>query len=208
MRKERKTERRRREDERRRAVRKEVFSWIRMFVIVIVVVLVLTRCIIINASVPSGSMENTIMTKDRLIGFRFSYWFDDPQRGDIVLFAYPVDEKKTYIKRVIGLPGETVEIRDGHIYIDGSTEPLREDYLKEEWVWENDGYIFHVPEDCYFVMGDNRNNSEDARFWAQIALEQGLADTPEEAEQYRFVEKDKIKGKAIFTYYSSFRMLK
>lgn len=208
MRKERKTERRRREDERRRAVRKEVFSWIRMFVIVIVVVLVLTRCIIINASVPSGSMENTIMTKDRLIGFRFSYWFDDPERGDIVLFAYPVDEKKTYIKRIIGLPGEAVEIRDGHIYIDGSTEPLQEDYLKEEWVWENDGYVLHVPEDCYFVMGDNRNNSEDARFWAQIALEQGLADTPEEAEQYRFVERDKIKGKAIFTYYSSFRMLK
>ena len=134
-----------------------------MFATVIVVVFVLTHFIIINAKVPSGSMENTIMTHDRLIGFRFAYWFDEPQRGDIILFEYPVDEKQTYIKRVIGLPGETVEIRDGHIYIDGSEKPLEEDYLKETWIWENDGYTFEVPEGCYFVLGDNRNDSEDGR---------------------------------------------
>ena len=64
------------------------------------------------------------MTHDRLIGFRFAYWFEEPQRGDIILFEYPVDETQIYIKRVIGLPGETVEIRDGHIYIDGSEKPL------------------------------------------------------------------------------------
>ena len=130
MAKERQTERRRLEDEQKRNARKEVFSWVRMFATVIVVVFVLTHFIIINAKVPSGSMENTIMTHDRLIGFRFAYWFDEPQRGDIILFEYPVDEKQTYIKRVIGLPGETVEIRDGHIYIDGSEKPLEEDYLK------------------------------------------------------------------------------
>ncbi len=208
MRKERKTERRRREDEKNRAVRKEVFSWIRMFVIVIAVVVFLTQFIIINASVPSASMENTIMTKDRLIGFRFSYWFDDPQRGDIILFEYPVNEKDIYIKRIIGLPGETVEIRDGSIYIDGSDTPLEEDYLKEEWVWENDGYVFEVPEGCYFVMGDNRNVSEDGRRWALLALESGVASNMEEAMQYSFVKRDEIKGKAIFTYYSSIRMLK
>ena len=84
-----------------------------MFAIVIVVVFVLTQFIIINAKIPSGSMENTIMTHDRLIGFRFAYWFEEPQRGDIILFEYPVDETQIYIKRVIGLPGETVEIRDG-----------------------------------------------------------------------------------------------
>ena len=136
MAKERQTERRRLEDEQKRNARKEVFSWVRMFVTVIVVVFVLTHFIIINAKVPSGSMENTIMTHDRLIGFRFAYWFDEPQRGDIILFEYPVDEKQTYIKRVIGLPGETVEIRDGHIYIDGSEKPLEEDYLKETWIWK------------------------------------------------------------------------
>ena len=188
-------------------MRKEVISWVRMFVIVIAVVFVLTQFVIINVRVPSGSMENTIMTKDRLIGFRFSYWFDEPQRGDIILFSYPVDEKQTYIKRVIGLPGETVEIRDGKIYIDGSSEPLEEDYLKETWTWENDGYTFKVPEGCYFVLGDNRNDSEDGRFWAQIALSTGKASTAEEAEQYSYVKKDEIKGKAIFKYYSKFAIL-
>ena len=188
-------------------MRKEVVTWVRMFVIVIAVVFVLTQFVIINVRVPSGSMENTIMTKDRLIGFRFSYWFDEPQRGDIILFSYPVDEKQTYIKRVIGLPGETVEIRDGKIYIDGSSEPLEEDYLKETWTWENDGYTFKVPEGCYFVLGDNRNDSEDGRFWAQIALNEGKASTPEEAEPYSYVKKDEIKGKAIFKYYSKFAIL-
>ena len=206
MKKEQETENNKTE-EKKGDMRKEVLSWIRMFVIVIAVVFVLTQFVIINVRVPSGSMENTIMTKDRLIGFRFSYWFDEPQRGDIILFSYPVDEKQTYIKRVIGLPGETVEIRDGKIYIDGSSEPLEEDYLKETWTWENDGYTFKVPEGCYFVLGDNRNDSEDGRFWAQIALNTGKASTAEEAEQYSYVKKDEIKGKAIFKYYSKFAIL-
>ena len=206
MKKEQETENNKTE-EKKGDLRKEVVSWVRMFVIVIAVVFVLTQFVIINVRVPSGSMENTIMTKDRLIGFRFSYWFDEPQRGDIILFSYPVDEKQTYIKRVIGLPGETVEIRDGKIYIDGSSEPLEEDYLKETWTWENDGYTFKVPEGCYFVLGDNRNDSEDGRFWAQIALNEGKASTPEEAEPYSYVKKDEIKGKAIFKYYSKFAIL-
>ena len=207
MKKEQETENNKTEEEKKGDMRKEVVSWIRMFVIVIAVVFVLTQFVIINVRVPSGSMENTIMTRDRLIGFRFSYWFDEPQRGDIILFSYPVDEKQTYIKRVIGLPGETVEIRDGKIYIDGSSEPLEEDYLKETWTWENDGYTFNVPEGCYFVLGDNRNDSEDGRFWAQIALNEGKASTAEEAEQYSYVKKDEIKGKAIFKYYSKFAIL-
>lgn len=206
MKKEQETENNKTE-EKKGDMRKEVVSWVRMFVIVIAVVFVLTQFVIINVRVPSGSMENTIMTKDRLIGFRFSYWFDEPQRGDIILFSYPMDEKQTYIKRVIGLPGETVEIRDGKIYIDGSSEPLEEDYLKETWTWENDGYTFKVPEGCYFVLGDNRNDSEDGRFWAQIALNEGKASTPEEAEPYSYVKKDEIKGKAIFKYYSKFAIL-
>ncbi len=183
------------------ALRREILSWVRLFIIVVVVVFLLTRFVIINATVPSGSMENTIMTGDRLIGFRFSYWFGQPQRGDIILFAYPVDESETYIKRIIGLPGETVEIRDGGIYIDDSETPLNEDYLPEEWYWENDGYIFEVPEGAYLVLGDNRNNSADARVWAQEAIEAGLAETMEEAAEYCYVSEDEIKGKAIFTYY-------
>ncbi len=201
------TTRRRRDQQRQRAIRREVFSWIRMVVIVVIVVFVVTRFVLINATVPSGSMEETVMPKDRLIGFRFSYWFSEPERGDIVLFKYPVDESITYIKRVIGLPGETVDIRDGHIYIDGSDVPLVENYLPEEWWWNNDGLHYEVPEGCYFMLGDNRNNSADSRVWAEEALDEGLVDTPKEAEAYTYVTKQELQGKAIFTYYHHLKSL-
>lgn len=187
--------------------KKEVFSWIRTFVIAIAIVLVLTQVVIINARVPTGSMENTIMTGDRLIGLRLAYISGEPKRGDIILFHYPVDESETYIKRVIGEAGDTIEITDGKIYINGSDTPYEEPYLKEEWLLNNDGYVFHVPEDAVFVMGDNRNNSEDGRFWAGKAVMAGLADTAEEAESYSYVSYDKIQGKALFTYYRSIKNL-
>lgn len=188
-------------------LKKELLSWVKMFAIVIVIVLVLTKVIFINATIPSGSMETTIMTHDRLVGFRFSYWFADPQRGDIVLFTYPVDGKTTYIKRVIGLPGDKVVISDGEIYINDAKEPLEENYLPEEWVWNNDGLEYVVPEDCYFMMGDNRNNSLDSRSWAQEALDYGVADSLEEAYSYSFVNREDIMGKAIFRYFKGFKML-
>ena len=196
-----------RQDAKRSAIIEEVISWVKSFVLMFAVALFLTQFIIINAVIPSGSMEDTIMTHDRLIGARFSYWFNEPERGDIVIFHYPVDEKKIYIKRIIGLPGETVTIEDGHIYIDDSEEPLREGYLKEEWDVLNSGFTFHVPEDCYLMLGDNRNWSEDARYWADNALSEGLADTMKEADRYSYVQKKKILGKAVFTYFRKFRIL-
>ncbi len=186
---------------------REFLSWVEMVVIILAIVWVTTNYIIVNAKIPSGSMENTIMTGDRLIGTRFSYWFSEPKRGDIILFYYPVNEKKIYIKRVIGLPGETVEIRDSKVYINGSKTPLDENYLPEKWTIANDGYSFKVPKDSYFVMGDNRNSSEDARYWAEIALSTGKATNEEEAEQYSYVHKDKILGKAQFRYYPSLKTL-
>ena len=78
------------------------------------------------------------MTGDRLFGFRLSYLMEDPKRGDIVIFKYPDNESINYIKRIIGLPGETVTIKDSKVYINDSTTPLKEDYLKEEWVIAND----------------------------------------------------------------------
>lgn len=186
---------------------KELFSWIRTFVIAIAIVLVLTQVVIINARVPTGSMENTIMTGDRLIGLRLAYLKEEPQRGDIILFKYPVNESETYIKRVIGEAGDTVEIKGGHVYINGEETPYEEPYLKEEWLINNDGYVFEVPDDAVFVMGDNRNYSEDGRFWAEKAVMAGLADSTEEAEQYSYVSYDKIQGKALFTYFRSFKNL-
>lgn len=180
---------------------RELLSWIEFIAIAVILALLLNNFVIVNATVPTGSMENTIMPGDRLLGLRLTYLFSDPQRGDIVVFKYPVDESVNYIKRIIGLPGETVEIRDSKVYINGSETPLEEDYLKEEWVDVNDGFTFQVPEDCYLMMGDNRNDSSDARYWAGEALKEGLASTPEEAESYCYVHRDKILGKAYVRYW-------
>ena len=201
------TEKNIKESARKSAIIEELISWVKSFVLMFAVALFLTQFIIINAVIPSGSMEDTIMTHDRLIGARFSYWFSEPERGDIVIFHYPVDEKKIYIKRIIGLPGETVRIEDGHIYINDSTEPLKEGYLKEGWEILNTDFEFHVPEGRYLMLGDNRNWSEDARYWAENAVEEGLADTLSEAEEYTYVRKERILGKAVFTYFRKFRVL-
>ena len=190
-------------------VRKEVFSWILVIAEALIIALLLNTFIIVNATVPSGSMENTIQPGDRLFGLRLTYLFKDPVRKDIVVFRYPVDaslgKKTNYIKRIIGLPGETVEIREGKIYINGSDEPLDEPYLKEEWVVANDGLTFEVPEDCYLMLGDNRNNSSDSRYWAMVALrdyaEAGKEITAEEAWQLSFVKRKQILGKAYIRYW-------
>ena len=163
---------------------KELFSWIFTIAAAVALALFLNQVVLINATIPSGSMENTIMEGDRLLGFRLAYKAGDPKRGDIIIFKYPDNEEENYIKRVIGLPGETIEIRDAKIYINGSDTPLEEGYLKEEWVVETGPYTFEVPEDCYLVLGDNRNNSKDARYWANT-----------------YVARDKILGKAWFRYY-------
>ena len=189
------------------SLKKEIFSWIRLVIIVFIVVMVVKQFVIVNAVVPTSSMENTIMPDDRLIGFRLAYLADGPKRFDIVIFHYPVDETRIYIKRVIGLPGETVEISDGKIYIDGSKDPIDEPYLKEEWFIENDGYTFEVPDNCYLMLGDNRNGSADSRYWADEALFAEVAQTEEEARKYQYVSKDKILGRAIFRYWPSFGSL-
>ncbi|MGN0484527.1 MAG: signal peptidase I [Lachnospiraceae bacterium] len=182
-------------------IRKEIFSWIRLFVIAIAASLLLNRCVIYSAEIPTGSMENTIMEKDRVIGNRLAYLQSGPERQDIVIFKYPVNEKKTFIKRVIGLPGETVRISSGKIYINDAKEPLKESYLKEEWTVANDGFEFQVPDDCYLMLGDNRNDSLDARYWAGEALKYGKASTEKEAETFQFVSRDKILAKAGFRYW-------
>ena len=163
---------------------KEIVSWVKTILLALILAAGINTFIIVNAEVPSGSMENTIMTGDRLIGNRLAYIRKAPQRGDIVIFKYPDDESQKFVKRVIGLPGETVEIIDAKIYIEGSRVPLEEDYLKDEWTAAAGPYYFEVPEDSYLVLGDNRNHSVDARVW-----------------QNQYVARDKILGKAVFRYY-------
>lgn len=193
--------------EKKTSLWKELLSWLEIIVVAVLLSLFLTRVVLVNALVPSSSMETLISPGDRLFGNRLTYKFKDPERFDVVIFKYPVDEEENYIKRIIGLPGDTVTIEDAKVYINDSETPLEENYLPEEWVIENDGYVFDVPEDCYLMLGDNRNVSEDARYWAETAYEQGLADSVEDGESYTYVSRDKILGKAMFTYWPHFQLL-
>lgn len=194
------------EEEIKRPWWKELLSYVWMIVFACAAALLINRYVLINAEIPSESMENLLQVDDRIFGCKLSYLFGEPERYDVVMFKYPVDEETIYIKRVIGLPGETVEIKDGSIYIDGSDTPIEENYLPEEWVSGNDGYFFEVPKDQYLMLGDNRNISEDARYWAQCAIDKGVASNMEEAQAYTYVHKDKLIGRAILKYYPKFHL--
>lgn len=168
-------------------LKEEIISWVQILVIASLIAFVLNRFIIANSRVPSASMENTIMTHDRVIGSRLSYYFTDPKRGDIIIFYFPDDitEKTYYVKRIIGMPGETVDIRDGHVYINGSDTPLDEPYIREEMETPVELH-YEVPEGCYFMLGDNRNYSADSRFWHNT-----------------YVKREKIVAKVLFRYFPS-----
>ena len=180
----------------------EIWDYVKMIIIVVVIVLFVNNFVLINAKIPSESMENTIMTGDRVFGFRLAYGINadifgnhisrkmkDPERFDIIIFKYPDDESQLFIKRLIGLPGETVEIRDGKVYINGAQEPLDDRFVPETPRGDYGPYV--VPENSYFMLGDNRENSRDSRFWDNT-----------------FVTFDQIVGKAIVRYFPSIKMLK
>lgn len=163
--------------------KREVWEWIKIIVSAAAIALFLNSCVIANSKIPSGSMETTIMTGDRVIGSRLSYKFGDPERGDIVIFKFPDNEEIYYVKRIIGMPGDTVDIVDGQVYLNGSKEPLEEPYIREPMIPEAPMH-FEVPEDSYLMLGDNRNYSSDARRWKNT-----------------YVKRDKIIAKVLFRYF-------
>ena len=170
-----------------------------MIILVVIVVTLINNIVLINAKIPSESMENTIMTGDRIFGYRLAYGlnidlfghkkFKDPQRFDIIIFKYPDDESQLFIKRIIGLPGEKVQIINGKVYINDSETPLDDSFVAE--VPRGNFGPYEVPEDSYFVMGDNRNHSRDSRYW----------------KTSNFVTYDEIVGKAVVRYYPSIKLL-
>lgn len=191
-------------------------DWFQIIAAAVVIAFVMNRFIISNSDVPTPSMENTIMTGSRIVGSRLNYYFSDPKRGDIAIFVYgwrcpeckkavegerqdicplcgsEVDKKgKTvhYVKRVIGIPGDIIDIVDENVYLNHSDTPLDEPYLAEK-MERHEIYHFEVPEDCYFMMGDNRNNSGDARYWRNP-----------------YISKDKMIAKVLFEYYPQIKML-
>lgn len=160
-------------------------QWLPSVMIAVVISLFVRTYVAEAMKVPTGSMIPTIQINDRLIVEKM-LWMTTLEHGDIVVFTPPVPEEqnKKYVKRLIGLPGDTVEIKEGALYRNGTI--VNEPYLNERME-----YTFGpvtVPEDHYFFLGDNRNISNDAHMWA----------TP-------FVSKDKLIGKVIAEFSSPFK---
>ncbi|HMJ77926.1 MAG TPA: signal peptidase I [Iamia sp.] len=170
---------------RRRRIRSGV-EWVAVIAGAVIIALVVRTFLFTTFWIPSGSMEPTLMgegRRDRVVVNRLAYQWGEPGRGDIIVFEVPeteavieVDGQVVHdlIKRVIGLPGETVELRDGEVFIDG--EKLDEPYLPDgtqTLAPDPSRDTFVVPEDCVFVMGDNRGASRDARFWQTPCVPEG-----------------------------------
>lgn len=167
--------------------------------VALVLALVIRTFIVQAFKIPSESMLETLQVGDHLLVNKFLYGVKwpftntyivkgaDPQRGDIIVFEYPNKPTLDYIKRIVGVPGDVMEVRNKQLYRNG--QPVKEAYIRNtephriEPVRDNFGPVT-VPADKYFVMGDNRDNSLDSRFWG-------------------FVDRSAIRGKAWRIYWSS-----
>lgn len=135
--------------------------------------------------VEGNSMHPSLIHRERLVVDKFTAYYKLPERGQIVVFRYPLDESRDFIKRVVAVEGDTVEMVNGRVYINGKR-------LQEEYIWKADPKGLNksnytksiVPKDCIFVLGDNRNNSEDSRY-----------------DDVGFVHKSLIKGRAIMVFW-------
>ena len=142
---------------------RELFGWVLYILIVVGLTYLILTYVGQRTRVSGHSMETTLSDGDNLIVDKLSYRFGDPKRYDIIVFPYKYKENTYYIKRIIGLPGETVQVTDGYAYIDG--ELLESDVYGAE-IMDNSGIAgepLTLDEDEYFVLGDNRNNSSDSR---------------------------------------------
>jgi signal peptidase I len=171
---------------------------------VAVILALFVRTFVVQAfKIPTGSMENNLLIGDHLLVNKFVFAptlsglestlmpIDPIGRGDIVVFKYPVEPERDFIKRVIGLPGDTVELKKKRVYINGTV--LDEPYVRylsppeESSADDFDVRVQYgpvtVPPDQYFMMGDNRDNSQDSRYWG-------------------FMPRNYVKGKALFIYWS------
>ncbi len=141
---------------------KRILKAIGIYIIFAIIVIILFRTVFMLSLIPSSSMEPTIEVNNVVFSTRYDVDEEDIERFDILVFIPPDNPDITYIKRVIGLPEETIEVKDGKVYVDGVE--LDDSFIKGSQNQVGDG-IYEIPEGCYFFMGDNRNNSKDSRFW-------------------------------------------
>lgn len=159
-------------------------------IVVAFVIAMIIRTFFVQAfKIPSGSMLDTLQIGDHILVNKLSYLLSDPRHDDIIVFEFPLEPDKDYIKRVIGVPGDRIRIEDKTVFRNG--EKLNPDYTRFEYASSIPGAVmprdnveeFTVPEGAFFVMGDNRDASFDGRFWG-------------------FVKKDAIVGRAFIIYWS------
>lgn len=173
------------------SVIRAVFTWILIIVAAMFAAWFVRSYVLTPYEIPSGSMEHTLEIGDRVFAERVSYIFTDPKQGDIITFMDPDTKDKkvhrTLIKRVVATEGQTVELIDGTLYVDG--EPQTQDYIvgRSDELFEVSPdadleFPFTVPEDHVFVMGDNRENSADSRYFGAVPI-------------------DTIYGHAVITYW-------
>lgn len=172
--------------EKKSVFREYAESLISAFILALIVLTFVGRAF----KIPSSSMVPTLMVGDRIFVNRFIYNISGPGRGDLAVFVYPEDESRDFIKRITGLPGESLQIKDGSIYVDGERA---EESALSDFNYYNIGRFgsgeIDVPEDSYYVLGDNSGNSKDSRYWG-------------------FVPEENLKGKAFFIYWPPGRMRK
>lgn len=153
-------------------------------IVVAVVLALLIRAFVVEAFyIPSSSMVPTLEPGDRILVLKFYYHFTDPKSGDIVVFRFPLDPSKDLIKRIVAVEGDTVRIENGYVYVNGKR-------IEEPYIVNRDSYnmpLVTVPKGYYFVLGDNRSNSEDSRYWG-------------------FLPRGNIKGKAVIRYWPPSRI--
>ena len=155
-------------------------SWIRDILVAFFIAIFIIVFVVQPVKVEGTSMEPVLMDQERIFVNRFIYQFKDISRGDVVVFRYPRDHKKSFIKRVLAVPGDEVEIRAGMVYLNGRR--YEEPYVPPEFGDKRSYPRTIVPPGRYFVLGDHRSSSNDSRNWG-------------------FVEKQLIYGKAFFCYW-------
>ena len=155
-------------------------SWSRDILLAIAIAIFIVIFVVQPVKVEGTSMQPQLADQDRIFVNRFIYRFKEIDRGEVVVFWYPKDQTKSFIKRIIGVPGDSVEIRRGAVFING--ELIDEPYLKPEFRDSQSYNNVVVPDGKYFVLGDHRNSSNDSRSWG-------------------FVDESLIYGKAIFSYW-------
>lgn len=162
------------------SIGEEIKDWAISILIAIILAFFIRYFIVELYMVEGPSMRPTLVNSERLIVSKFIYRFKSPEKGEILVFRYPSDPSRDFIKRVIAAPGDTIEIKDGRVFVNGQLQ--NETYILEKM--KGSYPLSTVPSGHVFVMGDNRNNSEDSRF-----------------RDVGFVPFDLIKGKAVMVFW-------